>query len=181
MNFIHDAAKIRLSKLGYLPNYPYHLISDEELFDAFISSDPSKQTYFSDYYPCLAESLQEAYENLVKGILYHIDSYKKEKGGRIPLPIWIYSYMLGSAIGVESDKLDIHDLIYPLGVDNIEDEFNERAEIACYNISKRWIESVGRSIVKLPDGTEIDTRPPTLFGEPHVVKYIRVNIIQRLN
>lgn len=178
MSFIHDLAKIRLSQLGYLPNYPYHLISDEELFDAFISSDPEKTTYFADYYPCLDENLRTAYDDLITAILYHINIYKNTLQDKAPLPDWIYSYMLGATISVASDPLDIHDLIQPLGVDNIEDVFTPEASSACYSVSRRWIESIGRDIVTLPDGTQIDVRPPTMFGEPHVVKYIRVNIYQ---
>ena len=37
MSFIHDIIKIKYSKLGYLPSYPYNLISDKEMFQAFIN------------------------------------------------------------------------------------------------------------------------------------------------
>ena len=33
---IHDVIKIRMIDLGYLPDYPYHLISDFEMCNAFI-------------------------------------------------------------------------------------------------------------------------------------------------
>lgn len=34
--FIHDIIKIEYIRQGYLPDFPYHLISDEEMFNAFI-------------------------------------------------------------------------------------------------------------------------------------------------
>ena len=37
--FIHDLIKIKYIREGYLPNYPYHMISDEEVFNAFINPD----------------------------------------------------------------------------------------------------------------------------------------------
>ena len=61
MSLLHDIIKIKYTRLGYLPNYPYHLISDEEMFNAFIDLDsesasgsgsPSTEAYFfEDYYP----------------------------------------------------------------------------------------------------------------------------------
>ena len=65
MSLIHDIIKIKYINLGYLPNYPYHMISDREMFDAFIdlssnedSSDSSNLEnvststphFFEDYY-----------------------------------------------------------------------------------------------------------------------------------
>jgi hypothetical protein len=60
MSLIHDIIKIKYTRLGYLPNYPYHLISDAEMFDAFINlsgTDDSSgssdyvERFFTDYYP----------------------------------------------------------------------------------------------------------------------------------
>ena len=45
---VHDLIKIKLVRAGYLPNYPYHLISDKEMCEAFISAnsvDTSNLTY----------------------------------------------------------------------------------------------------------------------------------------
>ena len=39
--FLHNIIKNELSELGYLPNLPYHLISDSEMFDAFLSVQES--------------------------------------------------------------------------------------------------------------------------------------------
>ncbi len=35
----HDIIKIQYSREGYLPDYPYHMISDREMFNAFICID----------------------------------------------------------------------------------------------------------------------------------------------
>jgi hypothetical protein len=175
MNFIHDIIKIHLSKLGYLPDTPYHLISDAEMCDAFIQEDTDNVLYFYDYYPCVDDALQEDYNKLVQAILYHIDQFKKSTLDNPVLPNWVYSYMLGAVIGPSSDPLDIHDLILPLGVDNIDDEFNGRCAAACLEASKKWLMKLRRVRVTLPDGTILDTRPPTIFGEPHVVKYVRLS------
>ena len=59
--FIHDFIKIMYTDMGYLPNYPYYLISDEEMFDAFLRDD---QGFFNDYYPCPADNLQTEYERV---------------------------------------------------------------------------------------------------------------------
>ena len=78
MTFIHNNIKIKYVNLGYLPNWPYHLISDEEMFDAFMSNvvidksecrydETSKsyvgsklesgQGFFFDNYPLLDEEV----------------------------------------------------------------------------------------------------------------------------
>ena len=47
---IHDVIKIKLSREGYLPDYPPHLISDEEMCRAFIrhATDRSTTDWFHD-------------------------------------------------------------------------------------------------------------------------------------
>ena len=131
--------------------------------------------------------------------------YSKDKS--FQLPDWIYSYMLGSAISVYSDKLDIHDLIYPLGVDNIDDDFDAASSKACLSASRSWINRTqeaklieanyaenpalrqfgsmyiygtplsviyaSNQRIDFPEGA-LMSRPPTMFGEPDVVKAIRV-------
>lgn len=175
MSMIHDIIKIRFSELGYLPNIPYHLISDDEMCDAFILRDPQdKPCYFYDYYPCVDDSLKSKYDALVEAIHYHIDQFKQSSDPNKALPLWIYSYMNGATIGPQSDPLDIHDLILPLGCDNMDDEFNIQCANACYNASQAWLMKTTKRYAQLEDGTTIDTRPPTIFGEPHVVKYVRL-------
>lgn len=168
---IHDLVKIRLTDAGYLMNYPYHMISDKEMCDAFIGDGG----YFYDTYPLLDPSLESAYTNLVKSIKYHIGVMLAAPEDSRALPSWVYSYMLGSTISVHSLSLDIHDLILPLGVDNTDDIFDGRASVACFHESEKWIrKTMIKETVEL-DGDIIDLRPPTMFGEPHVIKSIRLS------
>ena len=213
--FIHNIIKIHLIKEGYLPDYPYHLISDAEMLDAFMSDVvfnyddvypvidektgititwagikvESGKGYFFDNYPVLDEDYSQEYADLTVVIKYFIDEYKS---GQIEeLPPWIYSYMLGEVISVNSDKLDIHDLIAPIGLDNLDDTFTKEAQVQCYRISKHWV-------AKLPDYAKTHTmfdvtigeehitrdvseRPATLFGEAHVIKSIRLMIADPIN
>lgn len=171
MSYIHDVIKIRLSQLGYLPDTPYHLISDEEMCNAFIGNDAS---YFFDYYPCNESELSDEYATLVSAIRYHVSQMIQSADENAKLPDWVYSYMLGAVIGPMSDPMDIHDLILPLGVDNIDDIFDSNAMFACLAASKKWLMKIKRVDVQLPDGSILNTRPPTMFGEPHVVKYVRL-------
>ena len=48
MSFVHDVIKIKYAREGYLPDLPYHLISDEEMCDAFINLPDSIRNSISD-------------------------------------------------------------------------------------------------------------------------------------
>ena len=229
--FIHDLIKIKYIREGYLPNYPYHMISDEEMFNAFInpdyisSSNMGELQYFYYAYPMIADSTSEvnkAWISLRKSIVYHIQMYKYQsqllkcdacdehlwvsnllKKKRCPIcgqslstaqyeiPDWIYSYMLGTVIGPKSAVLDIHDIILPMNADNIDDEFGAEQAHACYEVSKNWINKIGTAKIHtiteddvnrlhLPNilfsaGDNISLRPVTIYGEPHVIKSIRLS------
>lgn len=178
--FIHDLVKINLSRLGYLPDYPPHLISDEEMCDAFLpyvydSTNPksgyddfmnAEINYFKDMYPLVDPSLEEEYKTLIDEIAYHINLLKKTTYNDYALPDWVYSYMLGSVVSVNSITKDKHDLFVLLGTDNLYDEFDEACSRACYNESVLWLS-------KLPKAKR-EHRPPTMFGEPHVIKSLRL-------
>lgn len=178
--FIHDIIKIQLSRDGYLPNYPPHLISDAEMCDAFlpyvyVEDDPTfgydismdaEINYFRDNYPVVDDSLLDAHKKLVSEIAYHINVLKNSTEDNPVLPDWVYSYMLGIVISVNSGQKDIHDLLVMLGTDNLYDEFDAASSAACYNESKQWLG-------KLSESQRIH-RPPTMFGEPHVIKSLRV-------
>ena len=200
MNPIHDVIKILYTRSGYLPNYPYHLISDDEMCDAFIRlpedvyknlpedffgitldqtstgidwynmflNDVSPM-YFKVNYPLIDEEITKYYEDLVNRIFYEIQQFKNSLDSDRVLPDWVYSYMLGVCIGPESDKLDIHSMISSkaMGTDNIYDDYNLECAIRCLVISKEWLY---RLIVPKGDVQ----RPPTMFGEPHVLKAIRL-------
>lgn len=196
--FIHDLVKINLIREGYLPNYPYHLISTEEMCDGFY-------WYFSTHYPQpkishSPDSITTAWETLYTTIVFYVQAMRYDS--EYLIPDWVYSYMLGAVIGPKSDTLDIHDLILPLGVDNLDDEFTVEQEIACYEVSKRWILQTKQNITHeitegdmekyhLPTsddmkkyhlpaltfyvGKTIQLRPATTFGEPHVIKSVRLS------
>ena len=44
--FIHDTIKIMYVNMGYLPNFPFYLISDSEMIEAFRKEDG----FFNEYY-----------------------------------------------------------------------------------------------------------------------------------
>ena len=190
MRFVHNIIKIHYIKEGYLPNYPYHLISDEEMCQAFLPFDissegewnlcpkDSKLSYFYDNYPLLKDSLSEAYEELLKALLGHIKFLLEDKTETYIMPNWVYSYMLGIPLSVNSDKLDIHDMLVSMGIDNIDDEFTSEASQLCYNYSQRWLRKMSQDRrLEGPnnaDKSEYILRPLTMFGESHVLKYLRL-------
>lgn len=199
--FSHDIIKIKYVNEGYLPNYPYHLISDEEMLDAFLTypnyefrtddeidknielSDDEKwrrftngtePCYFRDHYPLYAdygcgepEALieEELYRDLVEHIVKLIEEFKQSKDDVVDLPDWVYSYMIGSTLGIKSDYRDLHDMFVMLGSDNDFDEFKPECASACYEVSCKWIAKTD------------EDRPPTMFGEPHVLKSLRLDQI----
>jgi hypothetical protein len=189
MSLTHDIIKIKYSKLGYLPNYPYHLISDEEMFDAFInlsgndesSGSSSTERFFDDNYanPFSEEdvvfigaggeqiSLSSEYYRLRKYIINEINTYLSYKqsanSDSYELPDWIYTYMLGEVIYNSSDYLDIHDLLVLLDDTNIENIMTPKVCRDCYEKSTKYISTLTTGI-----------RPPTVFGEPHVIKQLRL-------
>ena len=196
MSLIHDIIKIKYSNLGYLPGYPYHMISDKEMFDAFIdlsvseyeneSDIPSGVYFFEDMYPdpftkenlsykrlnregavTSEVNLKDEYKNLRKYIVKVINAYLKyhntELAANYPIPNWIYTYMLGEVVYNNSGYLDIYDTLALLGDNNIENQFTSKSCALCYATSYKYIS-------KQTSGT----RPPTVFGEPHVIKQLRL-------
>lgn len=170
MKIIHDLIKMKYVEEGFIRDLPYHLISDEEMAEAFLSME-GNEDYFHTFYPLPDESMAQEYDKLVAAILNEIQLYlmSKHDGGEIHvIPDWVYSYMFGNVIGPMSDIHDKHDLFVLLGTDNLEDEFNMKCYRECYRASLKWI---GRYMYR--DLTAI-VRPPTMFGEPHVIKYLRL-------
>ena len=203
---VHDILKIRYSDDGYLINYPPHLISEEEMFDAFMNA--SGEGYFTDNYPYMLEAEQaDNYNQLVLSIMSYIFLYEIFDEA---IPDWVYSYMLGETISINNDKLDIHDLTVALNTPNVSDAFTDACSAACFSVSTAWIGNSQTNIIDLtkydsdiltndfipklqsiavlnPVGEEntlydvyvknerkIYARPATMFGEPHVLKSLRL-------
>lgn len=183
MNLRHDIIKMRYVEEGYLPNYPFHLISDAEMCDAFIKEDGTG--FFFDHYPNNFNGKYDSqYNELVSALRYHMDQLKNSS--KTPsvseygvtygyetdytLPDWVYSYMLGAVIGPESEIADIHDMLVLMNRDNIDDIFTEEAAQCCLDISRKWIRKL-----QAPYSSH---RPPTIFGETHVIKALRLQDVK---
>lgn len=184
--FIHDIIKIKYVREGFLPDYPYHLTSDDEMFIGFLniininesidditykdyieySNDYLNSCYFLDNYPCIDESLWGKYKILMQEIQYHINLYLQDPYHSYIIPNWVYAYMIGSVIGPNSNTYDIHDMLVMLNMDNLEDELTIPIYDEIYKISIEYVN-------KLPESEKLH-RPPTLFGEPHVIKLLRL-------
>lgn len=159
-----NICKIKYSEEGYLPYYPYHMISDSEMVDAFIFN---KSNFFSDNYPMPCESLREDYESLKSFIQRECE--KLALGASETLPNWIWTYMLGYVVGPESPQKDVHDLLVGLNLDNLYDEFNESVYKSILEVSKSALGALSAK----PNGKDLE-RPCAMFGEPHVIKYLRL-------
>ena len=162
---VHDIIKIRLSEEGFLPDFPYHLISDEEMVDAFMYND---ENMFDVYYPCPDDSLSELYDTLRSFIGSCLSNYL-EHGKEIP--DWVYSYMLGRVVNVESNQKDIHDVLVLLGADNLYDEFDVPVYKLIYKVSCK---ALGSTVHKDTGTVSDNYRPATIFAEPHIIKYLRL-------
>lgn len=167
---IHDLIKIRLSREGYLPDYPPHLISDEEMCNAFIEPDTAVRgtvTLFHDYYPAptgdgITAEITQAYNQLVADIRERIQEYLADDDPDAALPNWVYSYMLTIPISEMSTELDRHTALVTIGLDNIYDEMTPQVYKRCLDVSSQWVAKYGMA------------RKPTVFIEPHVLKYFRL-------
>ena len=177
-SLLHDAIKILYVREGYLPNYPPHLISDEEMCNAFLPIDTDKSvnqiwsnfqlltygtSFFKDKYPAFDDALTLEYQELVKSIIQNLLTYCTDLNDNRFLPNWVYSYMLGAVIGPKSKIADIHDFLVSIDNDNLEDLYEASTGMMCYNLSSRWL-------ARLPESS----RPPSMFAEPHVLKFIRL-------
>ena len=83
--------------------------------------------------------------------------------------------MLGAVVNVDSSVEDRHYLLSSMGVDNIEDLITEEAQLSCYQVSKRYVNKLTKNQKQIEINGEVFlTRPPTMFGEPHVIKELRL-------
>lgn len=160
---IHDYIKITYTELGYLPNYPPYLISDEEMIEAFWKEDGG---YFNDMYPCPCEDLEEPYNKLKEAIWLRLEAYLKAPE-EVQIPAWIYQYMILRAITYGSEEEDIAYLYDLLGLNSKANlcEFTPEIARGCYRTSLEWMK-------KRP--SQFRDRPATVFGETHVTKCLRL-------
>jgi hypothetical protein len=173
------------------------MISDKEMILAFMGDDESG--FFHDNYPRLIESESALfrYNELKLTIGYNLAMYLACTDSTYIIPDWVYSYMIGSTISVNSDYLDIHDLCVQLGISQSVDVFSAECSQACLDVSLSYLGSASMNdVMSIPDnykddvesilrdmslydwyhfeGDKIRKRPPTLFGEPHIIKTLRL-------
>lgn len=165
-SLIHDVVKIKYTDEGYLPYYPYHLISDSEMIDAFIFNDSN---FFDDTYYCDFKEVESEYESLKSYIRDICSRYKSDNN--VNIPDWVYSYMIGAVVGPESGQKDVHDLLVLMNMDNLYDEFNASIYKSISDISRKALGYSKTRNVESADGY----RPVTVFGEPHIIKYLRLD------
>ena len=149
-----DNIKIKYSQEGYLQNYPPHLISDEEMCNAFLTNPIS---YFTNIYPFLGEKYEsdgetytdfyKAYLKLINAFKYHICRFLSSVDSfKVDLPNWVYSYMLGSVVNSTSPQEDRHYILVGLNCDNIDDILTVEYQLACYKLSQRWVNKLDKSL-----------------------------------
>lgn len=170
---LFDTIKIKYIQTGYLPDWPYHLISDSEMLDAFINNESN---FFEDNYKLDSddESLMKLYQALKDDILFFVNEAKRLNTLSI-LPEWVVSYMLGAVVSETSNLKEIDDLI---ALSNLVDDvpagqFNDILYRSNAKISREWI-------AKLPSSKK-EHRPVSVFGEPHVIKSLRLAKVDVLN
>lgn len=168
MSLTLDLAKVRYSKFGYIEPIPYYLISTEEVCNAFMSQT-TDSGYFFDNYPLLDSTMLNEYNLLVasiRSILSDIIDVASVESvllnGVDDPPDWVSAYMLGSVISVNSSYRDISYLNSLFGISS--DQFDATTQSNCLSESKLWLS-------KFPDDAH---RPPAMFGEPDVIKSLRL-------
>lgn len=200
--FITDIIKIKYSDEGYLPDYPPHLISDEEMCEAFLNTHT--YSYFYDHYELLTNDLYYEYEELINALKFHLCRFlSKVEVWKSDLPDWVYSYMLGEVVGDHSVIQDRHYFLVGIGRDNIDDVMTPESQKACYEMSRKYVNKIPKQDkymimdeilkeydddvkakilkefeefgVKFDDISRILYRPPSMFGEQNIIKLIRLS------
>lgn len=176
MSLNTDIVKIKMVKEGYLPDYPPHMISDTEMCEAFLPMDypitdsewdrfmgDENLSMFKDYYSLPDKSLEPQYRELVSGMAKELKEFCDSIEDDKKIPDWILSYMNQSTISGHSDYLDLDGLLMLFGINSMEPEFTPQVSTYCYQISSAWLKRTNQT-----------DRPATIFGEPHVIKYLRL-------
>ena len=145
-----------------MPNYPPHLISNEEMCEAFLtnpvkyqqalnkaledgSDAPYEISYFKHVYRLVNRSMEDEYEVLMNAFRYHIARFLTSvESFYSDLPDWVYSYMMGHVIANSSSAEDRHYFLTGINRDNIDDIMTSESQEACYEVSKRYINNLSR-------------------------------------
>lgn len=203
MSFLTDTIKIKYINEGFLPNIPYHEISDMEMIDAFINAHSpitpqsleleASLKYFDYMYPYddiiqNNETLKSYWDILYSYIAKVCQAIKDYHSltGKTFIPSWIASYMLGNVVSPRSVVENRHDLLVLLGRDNIDDVFIEDVYLACYKVSQDWVRKTHTeanfNISSIPSDISedeftklIETECPSIYGALHVVKSLRLS------
>lgn len=153
---LNDVVKINLSRNGYVPDYPPHLISRSEMKAGALA-------WIADMYPAPPNGyLAAEYNALISNVTDALSDFVNAED-ETELPDWIYAYLLGTVVGPNSDTTDRHNVLVLMGLDNVDDEFTLPVYKRCYEVSTQWLAKYG-----------IVERMPTMFAEPHVIKYFRL-------
>ena len=191
MSLNTDIVKIKMVATGYLKNYPPHLISDDEMCEAFLNTtypvstdgqtsfskyhipmtdeeweyfkSDTRLSMFRDYYGLPDKALEKQYRDLVSGIVEQLILFEQSMEDGRKLPDWVLSYMNLTTIGAHSEYLDVDGMLMLMGLNMIEPEFTPAVSARCYEISVEWLKK-----------TNNGNRPATIFGEPHIIKYLRL-------
>lgn len=143
-----DNIKIKYSQEGFLPNYPPHLISDEEMCEAFLpnlNSDSKAFSYFKHTYKLTNDNLADEYECLMNALRFHIARFLSSvESFKVDLPDWVYSYMLGQVVNRFSDVEDRHYFLVGINRDNMDDILTPESQLACYRISERYVNKLDK-------------------------------------
>lgn len=99
--------------------------------------------------------------------MYYVDLAKEKQDIKL-IPNWVFSYMIGAVISSTSSLKEIDDLI---ALSNMTEfvpagQLTDEMYKSNMKISADWIS-------KLPT-MKREHRPVTMFGEPHVIKSLRL-------
>lgn len=202
MNFADILLRIKYVDEGYLPYWPFHLISDDEMLNA-------AREYIQYIYQCPDDYIKDKYDAVMIRLITILDRYQDkdyynkydpEDYGMKPeeIPDWIYSFLMGKVISNSSNYRDVHDLLVLLELDNYYDMMDDEIYNAVYDISKKYLgkypeeysnwdmfwfsqyhpelveEQIEKPQFKILGGESFDVRPPSIFGEPHVIRALRL-------
>lgn len=151
---LHDQIKIEYVRQGYLPNYPYHLISDKEMFDAFLMYQASIARGDAVDFKINGQSVWSVPENAVTAYglsrLYEkTTDYIIFNGDRASLARLIHD-MNSSATLTVSDECYFATM-YPMHFSSLTDAYFELVDALSYHITSYLQTNSTSNPVSLPD------------------------------